>query len=124
MHELSIANEIFKIVQSHAPQGRVTAVGIRLGAWSCVQEESLQSSFRWVTDQTPYASIRLEIQRIEEIWICQTCQHSFDQKTHDANESSIGSAMECPWCGDKLGLLDGVQEMSVEWIELEPSQGD
>lgn len=119
MHELSIANEIFKIVQSHAPQGRVTAVGIRLGAWSCVQEDSLQKSFRWVIDQTPYANLRLEIERIEEIWICQTCQHSFDQKTHDSNDCST----DCPWCGEKLCLLDGVQEMRVEWIELEPSQG-
>lgn len=118
MHELSIANEIFKIVQSHDPKGDTTAVGIRLGAWSCVQEEALNKSFRWVVDQTPYQNVRLEIQRIEEIWVCPTCQQSFDQD----KDTSQGPA-NCPWCGEKLELLDGVQEMIVEWIELQDNQG-
>ncbi len=117
MHELSIANEIFKIVQSHAPQAGVIAVGIRLGAWSCVQEQSLRNSFRWVTDQTAYGEVRLEIERIEEVWICQTCQHSFDQSKDSSN-----GPQNCPWCGEKLALLDGVQEMLVEWIELQDNQ--
>lgn len=72
MHELSIANEILKIVQEHASAANVKAsdvkaVGIRLGAWSCVQEQSLQNSFRWLVDQTPFESARLEIQRIDEV---------------------------------------------------------
>jgi len=72
MHELSIANEILKIVQEHASAANVkasdvTAVGIRLGAWSCVQEQSLQNSFRWLVDQTTFESARLEIQRIDEV---------------------------------------------------------
>jgi hydrogenase nickel insertion protein HypA len=117
MHELSIANEIFKIVQSHAPQGEVTAVGIRLGAWSCVQEDSLRNSFRWVTDQTLYCDVHLEIERIEEIWICNACQQSFDQGKQTGNGPE-----NCPWCGDPLSLLDGVQEMRVEWIELHGKQ--
>lgn len=113
MHELSIANEIFKILQSHAPQGNATAIGIRLGAWSCVQEQSLQNSFRWVTDQTPFSTVRLEIERIEEIWICKTCQQSFDQSKQAQSDSQ-----NCPYCGETLELLDGLGEMSVEWIEL------
>lgn len=117
MHELSIATEILKIVQSHAPKGDAIAVGVRLGAWSCVQEQALQSSFRWVVDQTPYEKLRLEIQRIEEIWVCQTCQQSFDQD----KDSRRGTA-NCPWCGEKLQLLEGVQEMRVEWIELQENQ--
>ena len=72
MHELSIANEILKIVQEHASAANVkasdvTAVGIRLGAWSCVQEQSLQNSFRWLVDQTPFESARLEIHRVDEV---------------------------------------------------------
>ena len=118
MHELSIANEIFKIVQAHAPHGRVLAVGIRLGAWSCVQEDSLRNSFRWVTDQTAYAQARLEVERIEEIWICETCQQSFDQ-----SKGISDGVPNCPWCGQRLGLLDGLQEMRVEWIELQEESG-
>lgn len=120
MHELSIANEILKIVQSHAPDGHVLAVGIRLGAWSCVQEDSLRTSFRWVTDQTPYANLSLEIERIEEVWICQACEQSFDQKSQQL-EATLAN---CPWCGESLSLLDGIQEMRVEWIELESDQGE
>ena len=113
MHELSIANEIFKILQSHAPQGNATSIGIRLGAWSCVQEQSLQNSFRWVTDQTSFSTVRLEIERIEEIWICKTCQQSFDQSKQVQSDPR-----NCPYCGETLELLDGLGEMSVEWIEL------
>jgi hydrogenase nickel incorporation protein HypA/HybF len=123
MHELSIANEILKIVQEHATaEGiealSVTAVGIRLGAWSCVQEQSLRNSFRWVTSETPFASVRLDIDRIDEVWVCQSCQQSFDQ-----NKQTTHGALNCPWCGDPLGLLDGVQEMRVEWIEIQDHQG-
>jgi Zn finger protein HypA/HybF involved in hydrogenase expression len=92
MHELSIANEILKIVQEHASAANVkasdvTAVGIRLGAWSCVQEQSLQNSFRWLVDQTPFESARLEFHRIDEV-----------------QEMEV-QEME-------------VQEMIVEWIEI------
>ncbi|MCE2798489.1 MAG: hydrogenase maturation nickel metallochaperone HypA [Planctomycetaceae bacterium] len=118
MHELSIANEIFKILQAHAPQGNAIAIGIRLGAWSCVGEQSLQNSFRWVTDQTPFCNVRLDIERIEEVWICKTCQQSFDQ-----SKQSESDPQNCPWCGEKLELLDGLSEMSVEWIELLDQQG-
>lgn len=118
MHELSIANEIFKILQLHAPLGNATAIGIRLGAWSCVQEQSLQNSFRWVTDQTPFSTVELQIERIEEIWICKSCQQSFDPSKQTQSDSQI-----CPYCGETLELLDGLGEMSVEWIELLDQQG-
>jgi hydrogenase nickel insertion protein HypA len=122
MHELSIANEILKIVQEHATKANVnamdvTAVGIRLGAWSCVQEQSLENSFRWLIDQTPFKSVRLEIQRIDEVWICQTCQRSFGQY-----QETTHGPRSCPGCSGPLGLLDEVQEMRVEWIEIQDHQ--
>jgi Zn finger protein HypA/HybF involved in hydrogenase expression len=133
MHELSIANEIFKILQLHAPLGNATAIGIRLGAWSCVQEQSLQNSFRWVTDQTPFSTVQLQIERIEEIWICKSCQQSFDpskQTQSKQTQSMLTQSMLtqsdsqiCPYCGETLELLDGLGEMSVEWIELLDQQG-
>ena len=123
MHELSIANEIFKILQLHAPLGNATAIGIRLGAWSCVQEQSLQNSFRWVTDQTPFSTVQLQIERIEEIWICKSCQQSFDQSKQTQRELTPSDSQICPYCGETLELLDGLGEMSVEWIELLDQQG-
>ncbi|MEY2613829.1 MAG: Hydrogenase/urease nickel incorporation, metallochaperone, hypA, partial [Planctomycetota bacterium] len=52
MHELSLAQEIFKIATSQDQEGVPIAIGIRLGAWSCVHEDSLRNSFQWVVQNT------------------------------------------------------------------------
>lgn len=123
MHELSLAQEIFRIATSQELSSPPTAIGIRLGAWSCVHEDSLRNSFRWVCENTALQTTRLEIERLEEIWFCETCQQAPPLPTKDAITSSDDALQvtqaptQCPWCGDPLSILDSVQDMSVEWIE-------
>jgi Zn finger protein HypA/HybF involved in hydrogenase expression len=112
MHELSLAQEIFRIATSQNLSSPPVAIGIRLGAWSCVHEDSLRNSFHFVTESTPLKSTRLEIERLDEIWFCETCQ----QAPPMPNNSPPASL--CPWCNDPLSILESVQEMTVEWIEF------
>lgn len=124
MHELSLAQEIFRIATSQELSSTPTAIGIRLGAWSCVHEDSLRNSFRWVCENTPLYATRLEIERLEEIWFCETCQQAPPLPTKDSIDTSENSLQarqtptQCPWCGDPLSILESVQDMSVEWIEF------
>lgn len=124
MHELSLAQEIFRIATSQELSSTPTAIGIRLGAWSCVHEDSLRNSFRWVCENTPLYATRLEIERLEEIWFCETCQQAPPLPTKDSTDTAENSLQarqtptQCPWCGDPLSILESVQDMSVEWIEF------
>lgn len=124
MHELSLAQEIFRIATSQELSSPPTAIGIRLGAWSCVHEDSLRNSFRWVCENTALHATLLEIERLEEIWFCETCQQAppFPAKnSRDISDNSTEitqAPTQCPWCGEPLSILESVQDMSVEWIEF------
>ena len=121
MHELSLAQEIFKIATSQDQEGVPIAIGIRLGAWSCVHEDSLRNSFQWVVQNTNMHETRLVIERLQEIWFCETCQQSPDSPKSSEVEKLESLSPICPWCDEPLRILDSVQEMSVDWIEYAQS---
>jgi Zn finger protein HypA/HybF involved in hydrogenase expression len=121
MHELSLAQEIFKIATSQDQEGVPIAIGIRLGAWSCVHEDSLRNSFQWVVQNTAMHETRLVIERLQEIWYCETCQQSPDSPKSPAVKKLESLSPICPWCDEPLRILDSVQEMSVDWIEYAQS---
>jgi Zn finger protein HypA/HybF involved in hydrogenase expression len=121
MHELSLAQEIFKIATSQDQEGVPIAIGIRLGAWSCVHEDSLRNSFQWVVQNTAMHETRLVIERLQEIWYCETCQQSPDSPKSSEVEKLESLSPICPWCDEPLRILDSVQEMSVDWIEYAQS---
>ena len=121
MHELSLAQEIFKIATSQDQEGVPIAIGIRLGAWSCVHEDSLRNSFQWVVQNTAMHETRLVIERLQEIWYCETCQQSPESPKSPAVEKLESLSPICPWCDEPLRILDSVQEMSVDWIEYAQS---
>jgi Zn finger protein HypA/HybF involved in hydrogenase expression len=121
MHELSLAQEIFKIATSQDQEGVPIAIGIRLGAWSCVHEDSLRNSFQWVVQNTAMHETRLVIERLQEIWFCETCQQSPDSPKSSEVEKLESLSPICPWCDEPLRILDSVQEMSVDWIEYAQS---
>ncbi len=121
MHDLSLAQEIFKIATSQDQEGVPIAIGIRLGAWSCVHEDSLRNSFQWVVQNTAMHETRLVIERLQEIWYCETCQQSPESPKSPAVEKLESLSPICPWCDEPLRILDSVQEMSVDWIEYAQS---
>ncbi|GEM_PF-782587 len=121
MHELSLAQEIFKIATSQDQEGVPIAIGIRLGAWSCVHEDSLRNSFQWVVQNTAMHETRLVIERLQEIWYCETCQQSPESPKSPAVKKLESLSPICPWCDEPLRILDSVQEMSVDWIEYAQS---
>ncbi len=121
MHELSLAQEIFKIATSQNQESVPIAIGIRLGAWSCVHEDSLRNSFQWVVQNTPMQNTHLVIERLQEIWLCETCQQSPESPKSPAGNQLSAQSPICPWCDEALRILDSVQEMSVDWIEYPQS---
>jgi hydrogenase nickel incorporation protein HypA/HybF len=67
VHELSLANGIFGIVQDYVPADRawaVRGVRVRVGEWAGVLPDSLAWCFGAVVSDTPYAGASLVIERV------------------------------------------------------------
>jgi hydrogenase nickel incorporation protein HypA/HybF len=112
MHELSIAQSIFEIVESAVPPeqaGSVRTIRVRVGRSSGVLADSLDFCFGVLVADTPLKGARLEIDDVPTVFECRECSHRFQVQE---------LALPCPSCGGSdLALLSGT-ELQVAEIEL------
>jgi hydrogenase nickel incorporation protein HypA/HybF len=117
MHELSVAQGIFDLVQQHVPadQARaVRAVNVRLGALSGIVADSLDFCFSAIVAGTPYGGATLSIDRVPTRARCDGCHEEFGVDE---------LVFRCPGCGgSRIRLVSGdeLQVTSVELAEAEP----
>jgi len=115
MHELSIAMKVIDEVAKHvaaAGGGRVLAITLRIGRFSCVQEGALRSSFALASAGTEMSGARLEIIDVPvRIW-CPACEAE--------RELPGAQSLACPECGRVSGDIRAGRELDLESIELEP----
>jgi hydrogenase nickel incorporation protein HypA/HybF len=114
MHEMGIAMEILKIVQSSIPAemtgARVRRVNLKIGRMSTIVPESLRFCFGVVAENTPVANAELAITEIAVQAQCTDCNHQWQI------ESPI---FVCPACSSgKVEMLTG-RELDIDSIELE-----
>ena len=113
MHELSIAQGIFDLVQQHVPQDQaasVRAVTVRLGSLSGVVADSLEFCFSAIVAGTPYGGASLSIDRVPTRARCNDCSGEF---TIDE------LVFRCPHCaGPHVRVISG-DELQVIAVELE-----
>ena len=116
MHELSIAHGIFEIVAEHVPRdraGRVREVRVRVGDASGVLADSLEFCFDAIVSGTPWAGARLEIERVQPIARCWSCEREFP--TGDL-------VARCPVCrSDGASLVAGrdLQVLDIEVVDAD-----
>lgn len=121
MHELSIAKNIVKIVRDHLTpeeEVRLRRVNVRIGTFSTVVPDLLQSGFKAAIDDTPFPDAELDISIIPLRISCNHC----------GEESEIEPVnFTCPHCdssnvevisGNELTISD--LEISENQIEAEP----
>ncbi len=67
MHELTIASNILKIAKQVARENylsRVTRIKVKVGIWSCINEESLRFALDCLANEPWIEGVNLEIERI------------------------------------------------------------
>ena len=78
MHELSIALDIIDFVQREAVQRRLSglsAVGVRVGALSAVDPESLEFGFTAACQGTTMEGVQLVVEWVAARIKCEACGH-------------------------------------------------
>lgn len=113
MHELSIAQALVEQVEAvrAAHDGRpVVSVGVRIGTWRLVVQESLDFYYQTLTRGTPLEGSRLEIETVEARGRCPRCGGEFPVEA---------PLIVCPACGTVGGELVQGQELDLVSVELE-----
>lgn len=115
MHEVGIASSILECVEAEArrrPDARFSAVGVRIGELSNVDRDALSFAFEAITYQTPWQSLRLEVEWCPRRQKCLTCGEEFAVQDFDLN---------CPKCGEGHSSCIGGTELDIAYLELEES---
>jgi len=113
MHELSIADNVIRIVQEQLkqhPSTRVKAVYLQVGVMSNVLADSLVFGFETLIQDTDLRGAQLIIREIPVTVRCRTC----------SCESQIEQfQFQCRQCaGEDLEVISG-DELFIESIEIE-----
>jgi len=116
MHELSIAQHLVQVVESHAREAeadRVVAVDLRLGAQSHVDADSLRFHFDLLTrdDGSLAQGAEIRVRRVPMRLRCGSCGTDYAPE---------GADYRCPDCGEVGELQDVGDDLILEAIEVEP----
>jgi len=115
MHEITLCQRALEIVEQQALANhatRVSAVWLKIGAFSCVEPASVSFCFELVCRGTIAEGCQLHIEeQLAECW-CPTCQKYVQLLSQHVRR--------CPDCGsDRLRIVadDGFQIQRIEVIE-------
>jgi len=111
MHELSIALDIIDFVQREITQRQLhnlSAVGVRIGALSAVDPESLEFGFTAASHGTSLENVKLVVEWIPAQIKCQACGHE-----HTTEQPEF----VCPKCNSANVNIKRGYELEVAYLE-------
>ncbi len=118
MHEMSVAQNIFEIMQQYVPvhEARdVRTVKLRIGDLAGVVPESLEFCFSVLADGTSFHDAKLDIEHIPLTIHCKSC---------DGTSRPDMPIFVCPSCkSSDVDILSGMELQVVE-IMLQDKQED
>lgn len=112
MHEMSIATSVLEAAreeQGRHPESRVTRIGLRIGEWSGVDQESLRFCFDALVSSEKFPP-SLEIEYLARRNRCGQCGELFRLKDFE---------IACPACGFSPTEPVSGDEMDIAYLELE-----
>ncbi|MCU0415264.1 MAG: hydrogenase maturation nickel metallochaperone HypA [Ignavibacteriaceae bacterium] len=112
MHEISVAQEIFRIVHQYVPDPKpntVKSVKVSIGKLSNVLKDSLTFCFDAITSDTPLKGTRLDIIELPVKIQCASCN-----EVAEIDEP----VFVCPNCGENQIIVISGTELKVDEIEL------
>jgi len=112
MHEMSIASSMLEAVRAEAARhnAHVLALGVKMGALSGVDSESLRFCFDALVQDTDLAPLSLEIEHLPWRNRCHQCAHEFNVEEYRT---------ECPRCGSAETEMASGQELEFTYMEIE-----
>jgi hydrogenase nickel incorporation protein HypA/HybF len=113
MHELSIADAVFGIVERHAQGRRVTLVELRVGHLRQVVPDALTFAWQLVTEGTGAEGAELRIEEVPATVRCTSCAAEATLEAFPAH---------CEACGSLDVLTIGGEELLVDALELEQDE--
>jgi hydrogenase nickel incorporation protein HypA/HybF len=114
MHEVSIAHTIVLIAEDYARRNganNITKVGLRIGEFSGVVPEALETAFEVAKRDTIAKDAQLKIVKVPVIAFCQNCQCEFEVV-------DIYGIASCPQCAALSHDLKQGQELDVSYLEV------
>jgi hydrogenase nickel incorporation protein HypA/HybF len=113
MHELSIASSIFETVLDEMKNRGLTAItkiGLRVGALTSVDSESLRFGFETLITDTPLSACQLEIENVPIKAKCRACGCNFE---------ATDFIFICPQCESGDNEVTQGQELDIVFLEGE-----
>jgi hydrogenase nickel incorporation protein HypA/HybF len=114
VHELSVAEAILEAVREEAGDRRPVRVGIKVGAISGVDPESLQFCFDALVEGSPDAPLALEIEAVPWRQRCPACSAEFEV---------VDLAVACPDCGEVRTECAAGHELTLSWLAFAEEPG-
>lgn len=120
MHELSLMQNLFKLIDTYSREYRlkkVSRVVVRVGELVCVVPEALQFAFDASSPDTVAAGADLIIEHVPARSRCTVCELEF---------ASGLTIHICPECGQPAGFIEGreLYLQSLEGEQEEDGHGD
>jgi len=112
MHELSLAENILRLIEDAAKQQQFTqveTVRLEIGQLACVEHESLRFFFGIVKKDTIAHEAKLEIIEITGQGICDQCHQIIVVNSY---------YMACPHCGSYAVTITQGEEMRINALEV------
>ena len=112
MHEMSLALEILSICErelARVPEGRLTALGVQVGAFSGVEADTLKFCLEVVLAER-FGEVACKIEREPGQAVCLGCGQQFEVER---------APFDCPDCGGVARGASGGLGLQVSYLEVE-----
>ena len=114
MHEMSLVQDVVKIVLKHAEQNevkKVAGVFLRVGEMRDVIDEWMQRFFDHLSKGTVAEGAVLTVERVPVSFRCR-CDHTFTIKIQERKD------IVCPHCGGRDITMISGREFEIEGISV------
>jgi Zn finger protein HypA/HybF involved in hydrogenase expression len=112
MHELSLAEAVFRLAQVRTPAGsQLKSVRVRAGAMRAIDPDAMQWAWHAVTvdaECTGRNPVRLELNLRPWLLRCPKCGREWDSSIVDAHCPACRTVSGYPFAGDEL-LLESIE---------------
>ena len=113
MHEMGIASSVLDAARKETerhPGARLTRIGVRIGAWSGVDPESLRFCFEAIAADDGEPGPLIEIENVPRQNRCPACEKIFAVEEYE---------IRCPACGVEPTPPVSGDELELAFIEME-----
>jgi hydrogenase nickel incorporation protein HypA/HybF len=114
MHETDMTKALIMTVKDwladQPGHPTVERVYLTVGAFTCVEPQSLQFAFAAQTQGTFLDGAELVIQEVPLVAFCQPCQQEY--------RPDIGLQYGCPTCGQPMEEIRSGRELKIERLEF------